>query len=564
MPGQNAFAFNGTAFVPTDRNLTAGISVFSPAPTRKGVSYVHTLADGAPATQVWEGYPPQPSAPTYRNIRTGSLPNRQNSLWVDWTCDTSSLISTFTIFGRVGASGAYSVVGTVAANVREFNYGYLDADTTYYFYVRANGINGLNSTGDPSNTSLASPSAPTNLRETSTSSSSITWTWDFTADTYQRFHIYRYNGSSYVYNTEVIPTISATSATHSWTGLSENSTYYIRVYGQNYNGHWSSNIDDGATTGNAAPAAPTISVSKVSVASSPAVRTSTSSTQTRSFTVTVDPWDDPLFSEVFLEVSSDNANWTEIKTWADNTNSKTHTHSVSTTTAITRYYRARQKDSAGLYSGWTSSVSATSDAIWSVTDTSTSYSGSGTVGNDWIQGQNLGVTSWAVTSTFNNDAQTYGGDQAFDGDSTKAWRSASTTNARIRITFPISGNWVNGISGIEFWPAQAYNTYVELSSDGGATWLGDSYAPGTGNAYVEYKAAANISPNTLNTIDINPDRYVYNKTAGVDSPGNASVSWAVRLEFQSTTARTFEVNQINVKQLRQNAQTNTSSTTYYW
>jgi hypothetical protein len=556
MPGQNAFAFNGTAFVPEDRNLTAGISVLSPAPTRKGVTHVYTLQSGSPATQVWQGFPPTPSAPTYTNVRTGTYPNLANSIRVDWTADESTITASFDVFVKIG-TGGYSLAGNVGPSLRAFTYGTIDANTTYSFYVRANGVSGLNATGPESSTSLPGASAPTNLRETSTSPSSITWTWDFPAGTFQRFYVYR-NGT---YNAEVLPTQSATSATHTWSGLSENSSYTLSIQGQNYDGFWSPIIADAASTTNAAPSTPGVGVAKVGVASSPVVRTSTSSTQTRSFTVTVTPAEDPLFAEVYLEVSSDGVNWSALASWTDNTNQKFYTHSIATTSAITRHYKVRQRDNQNLYSSYSPSVSATSDAVWSHTEqTSTSYAGSGSLQNVWVQGQNLGVGSnWSVTSTFNNDVQTYGGDQAFDGDSGKAWRSASVTNARIRITFPISGNWVNGISAVEFWPAQAYNTYVSLSPDGGTTWFGTTNTPGTSNPYVEYVSSSNINPNVLNTIDVNPDRYIINGT-----PGSNSYTWAVRLEFTSTTARTFEVNQINVKQLRQNYSATPVFTTWYW
>ena len=560
MAGQNAFAFDGTAFVPEDRNLTAGISAFSPAPTRRGVSHVYILSDGLPATQVWMGYPPTPSAPTYRNVLTGSFPNYANSLWVDWECDTSTIIASFDVFAKIG-TGSYVAVANIDASLREFNYGAIDADTTYSFYIRANGISGLNVTGPESNTSIASPTPPTNLRETSVSPSSITWTWDFPASKFQRFHVYRWNGSTYVYNTEVLPAQAATSATHTWSGLSENTTYYIRVFGQDYNGFWSTNIDDGATTSNAAPAAPSISVVKVAVASSPVVRVSTSSTQTRSFTVTVDPSNDPLFAQVYLEVSSDNVNWSALTSWTDNTNSRTYTHSIATTTAITRYYRARQRDNQNLYSGYTSSVSATSDQIWSYTEqTSTSYAGIGSVSNEYYSGSAIGITNYFPTSTKNNNVQDYGGDQAFDGNMSKAWVSASGTYAAIRFVFPNPGTWVNGISAVRIHPFTRYNTWIQLNN--GLGWVNGSNGvtpPGSSAPYVEYRSSSSISPNTWNTIDVNPDIYRYNQQVG-----SAVNDWQLRIVFSLSTATEFGLTEIEVKKLVQYYSATPVFTTWYW
>ena len=560
MAGSNAFAFTGTAFVPTDRNSTASMSART-SPTVFGtVSRVYTLSEGVAATQVWVGFPPVPTAPTYRNERTGTFPNLNNSIQVDWTCETSSLIASFDVFVKIG-TGTYSVAANVSAATRTYNYGVIPADTTYSFYVRANGVSGLTTTSTESSTSLAAPGVVSNLRETSISPSSLTWTWDVTGGVYQKFDIYRWNGSSYVYNTTLNATESGTSFTHTWSGLSERTSYSIRVYGYNRNGHWSGPVDDTATTSNAAPSAPT-TCSAVAVASpsEPAGNTNTVNSVTRSFTVTVDPSDDPIFAEVYLEVSSDNANWSSVTSWTDNTNSKTHTFNVTVgTTGATRYFRAIQRDNQNLYSGYTYSGAVTSNGSSSRFVPSSYNQGAGSLSNEYVLGQNLGVTSWAVNSTFNDDVQTYGGDQAFDGDNGKAWRSKSITNARIRITFPISGNWNNGISAIQFWPAAAYTTYVSLSANGGSTWLGSGSTPGTGDPYVELISSSNISPNVLNTIDINPDRYIIQNTAG-----NNSYSWAVRLEFTSTTARTFEVNQINVKQLTQNYETVNNSYTLYW
>ena len=560
MAGSNAFAFTGTAFVPTDRNSTASMSVRTSPTVFSTVSRVYTLSAGVAATQVWIGYPPVPTAPTYRNERTGTFPNLNNSIWVDWTCDTSTLIASFDVFVKIGA-GTYSIAANVSAATRTYNYGVIPADTTYSFYIRANGVSGLNTTSTETSTSLAAPAAVSNLRETSISPSSLTWTWDVTGGVYQKFDIYRYNGASYVYNTTLNATESGTSFTHTWSSLSERTAYYIRVYGYNRNGHWSGNLDDNATTSNAAPDAPSCSATATDVASEPAGNTNTVASATRYFSVTVDPSDDPIFAEVYLEVSSDNVNWSDVTSWTDNTNSKTHNYAVtvtSTSTGVTRYFRARQRDNQDLYSGYTASGSVTSDTLGRTYVSSSYNQAFGTLFNDYVLGQDLGVTSAAVTST-KTPTISYDAAQAYDGNNSKAWVSTSVTNARIRLSFPIVGNWINGVSAVQFWPATRYNTYVSLSNDNGATWLGSSTTPGTGQNYVEYIASTYINPNVLNTIDINPDRYAINGVAG-----NNSYSWMVRLEFTSTTATEFQVNQINVKQLRQFYETIDNSYYRYW
>lgn len=562
MAGSNAFAFNGTAFVPEDRDLTAAISVRPSPSSFSAVSRAYSLVEGDDAVQFWLGYPPVPGTPTLTNERTGTFPNLDNSITIDWECTTSSLIASFSLFVRIGTGSWTLHDDTILSTDRTYVYGSIDANTEYSFYIKAVGSNGLNTTSPSASITLTTAGPVSNLRETSTSSSAITWTWDVTAGVYQRFNVYRWNGSAYVYNSTVNATESGTSFTHTWSSLSENTTYSIAVYGVDLNDFQTTSVTDSALTLNNAPTAPSISAVAVDVASEPGGNTNTTPSVTRYFTVTVDPSNDDAFSSVSLFVSTDNSTWgSAIATWSDNTNAKTYSHAVTVTsesTGVTRYFRAVQYDTYGASTG-ANSGSVTSDTMGSTYVPSSYNQGAGSLSNEWVVGQNLGVTSWAVTSTFNDDTATYGGDQAFDGNNSKSWRSKSVTNARIRITFPISGNWVNGVSGVRFWPAAAYNTYISLSSDGGTTWLGSGSTPGTGQPYVEYIPSSSISPNVLNTIDIDPDRYVINGTAG-----SSSYSWAVRLEFTATTARTFEVNQIDVKQLTQNYETVDNSYYRYW
>ena len=242
MPGQNVFAFNGTAFVPTDRNLTAGISAFSPAPTRKGVSHVYTLQNGLAVTQVWQGFPPTPTAPTYRNTRTGTFPNLNNSIQVDWTCESSSLIASFDIFKSVNG-GTYTLAANVTAATRTYNYGAITAGSTHTFYVRANGTNGLTATSTATSTTLAAPSTVGTLSSSKTTTS-VTASWTVPAGTYQRFHVYA--GATYL--GEVAATETGTSYSFTRSSLAQNTAYNIRVYGQNYNQHWSTYTEVDITT----------------------------------------------------------------------------------------------------------------------------------------------------------------------------------------------------------------------------------------------------------------------------------------------------------------------------
>jgi hypothetical protein len=242
MAGSNAFAFTGTAFVPSDRTSTASISARTSPSELKAVARAYKITAGSAATQIWVGFPPVPTAPTYRNTRTGTFPNLNNSIQVDWTCETSTLIASFSIFKSVNGA-EYVLAATVTGEVRTFNYGAITAGSTHAFYVRANGVSGLNTESTASSTSLAAPSTVGTLSSSKTTTSA-TASWTVPAGTYQRFHVYA--GATYL--GEVAATETGTSYSFTRSSLAQNTAYNIRVYGQNYNQHWSTYTEVDITT----------------------------------------------------------------------------------------------------------------------------------------------------------------------------------------------------------------------------------------------------------------------------------------------------------------------------
>jgi hypothetical protein len=289
MAGSNAFAFNGTAFVPEDRNLTAGISVRTSPTTTVGVARAYGLTNGSSATQFWIGYPPTPATPTFRNVRTGTFPNLANSIWVDWTCDTSTLIASFDIFAKIG-TGSYSLVANVSASTRTYNYGNISADTAYSFYIRARGVSALNTTSGESSTSLAGAGLVSALG-TAKTNTTATVSWTVTAGEYQKFFIY--DGASYL--ATVNATEGGTSFSYARTSLSQGTAYNFRVYGQNINGFTSSYREANITT-NTMPV-PTISWE------------STSATLYSGFRVY---WSGSTDVSYQPQYSSDNSNWSNL------------------------------------------------------------------------------------------------------------------------------------------------------------------------------------------------------------------------------------------------------------
>ena len=256
MAGSNAFAFNGTAFVPTDRNSTAVISARATPSTFSSVTKAYRLSSGAAATQMWVGLPSAPGTPTFRNVRTGTFPNLANSIWVDWVYTPTAPVASFDIFAKIGA-GSYSIVANVSAATRTYNYGNIAAGTTYSFYVRANAISGLTTTGAEASTILSAATSVGTLT-TSKTTTSATAGWTVTAGVFQRFHIY--DNASYL--GEVLATALGTNYSFTRSSLAQNTSYNFRVYAQNYDGFWSSFSEANITT-NTLPI-PTVSWSDTS------------------------------------------------------------------------------------------------------------------------------------------------------------------------------------------------------------------------------------------------------------------------------------------------------------
>jgi hypothetical protein len=323
MAGQNAFAFNGTAFVPEDRNLTASISVFTTPTTRLGVARAYTMAEGVSASQMWIGFPPIPAITEIANERTGSFPNLNNSIVVKWSSDTSSIIASFTVFAKIG-SGSYAPVATVASNLRQYIYGPINANTQYDFYVRSNGVAGLNSTSTPSGISLASP-AQVGVLSSSSTTTTATVSWSVPAGVYQRFEV-RDAGTLL---TTINATTIGTSYSFTRTGLTEGTSYNFRVVGINYNNHSSELRQVDVAT--QVLVVPTISWED------------TSKTKYSDFRVS---WSGSTGVSYQPEISSNNVNWSNLGTAQSGTGTK-YSDYTSPGHNNTRYIRVYVYDANG-------------------------------------------------------------------------------------------------------------------------------------------------------------------------------------------------------------------------
>lgn len=317
MPGQNAFAFNGTAFVPTNRDLTAVLRARTTPTTFSTVTKGYTLSAGNPATQVWVGLPPGATITGFRNVRTGSTPNQQNSIWVDFSCDSSTLISDFTVFLSIGG-GSYNPVATLSAATRTYNYGFISADTTYTFYIRTNGVNGQQVSSPAASTSLAGASLVTTISGSQTTTTA-TVSWTVTAGVYQEFYVY--DGATFL--ATVAATELGTSFSYTRTGLSEGTSNTFRVTGKNKDGFISGHRELVVTTNTV----PTTSISWES----------TSATLYSGFRVT---WTGSAGVTYEPEQSSDNVNWTALGTSQSGAGTKL-SNTISPAYADDTYVRVR-------------------------------------------------------------------------------------------------------------------------------------------------------------------------------------------------------------------------------
>ena len=154
------------------------------------------------------------------------------------------------------AVGSFNLLTTLGPNVTTYRDGALDAETTYYYRVRAANDVGAS---DYSNTASATtfeapPAPPTNLTAAAVSASQIDLTWDDEAENEDGVEIERLvEGGSF----SPLATIGPNMTTYSDTGLSASTTYAYRVRAVNDIGASDYSNTASATTLEAPPAAPT-------------------------------------------------------------------------------------------------------------------------------------------------------------------------------------------------------------------------------------------------------------------------------------------------------------------
>ncbi|MDZ7364066.1 MAG: fibronectin type III domain-containing protein [candidate division KSB1 bacterium] len=208
---QNATSFSDASGLTASTEYFYRIRAFN-------ASNVSGYSNEASATTFSAGGLPAPTNLTATAVSISQI----NLTWAD----NSSTENGFKIERKQGASGTYSQIATVGANVTTFANTGLLLNTTYFYRVRAfDATTNSSYSGEASATTFIK--APSNLVATTISSSQINLSWTDNSNTETGFKIERKIGASGTY--AEIATVSANVTAFSNTGLTVNTTYFYRV-----------------------------------------------------------------------------------------------------------------------------------------------------------------------------------------------------------------------------------------------------------------------------------------------------------------------------------------------
>ncbi|GAA0565636.1 fibronectin type III domain-containing protein [Chitinophaga japonensis] len=195
-----------------------------------------------------------PTAPNNVTVTAVS----HNKLRINWN-DRSNNETGFEVYRSTSSNGTYSIITTTGANVTSYTDSSLNANTNYYYRLKAintYGSSAFSSTATGKTQPLPTiPAAPTNLVGTAVSGSGINLVWNDNSTNETAFEVYRSanNTSNYV----LIATLAANAAaqaSYADSGLFANAVYYYRVRAKNDGGNSAYTNAVNVTTLNALPA----------------------------------------------------------------------------------------------------------------------------------------------------------------------------------------------------------------------------------------------------------------------------------------------------------------------
>jgi hypothetical protein len=210
------------------------------------------------SAQVLIGRPPNPVLTSVENTPSGIWPDTQASIFVNWTAEDSPATSYFNVWVRIdGGPWQKHNTSNIEKNLRRYNYGFVDADKTYEFYVEAASFSSISSISNIRSIRLASPAPPsaTAYKDTRNNGLNVSMTaGSFALIRYQSAATSAFSPlSQYDQN----PAEGATS-NFRYEQIAQNTTRVWRVQGRNRNGHWSNFSSNFSITTNIFTA-PTIS-----------------------------------------------------------------------------------------------------------------------------------------------------------------------------------------------------------------------------------------------------------------------------------------------------------------
>ena len=325
----------------------------------------------------WDGIPPVVTSVASSHATTGTWPNISSLLNISWSIPTTSLIASFDVF----VNSTCDTTAGVANQWNKINSTVLSSTTNslvftpnhtatgiYKFYVRSNGISGINTTSSESTgVTLSIPAAPTVLF-TGTSASGTTPYISFTVGTVQKTFVDGVAGG-------VITEGSSTSSGLAKTGLSERTAYTYSMTYIDAKGFLSPAGSGSVTTLNAPPTAPSGSVS-----------TSGIDNGSRTISITRTASTDPDFLKLEVYTLASGGSWVLKGTYYNNGTEAYTGYALNTLHTII----VRQHDNNGGSTDWSGTIT-TGDYNAPATPTLTVAEG-----ND---GNKLNVTTTTGTNT---------------------------------------------------------------------------------------------------------------------------------------------------------------------
>ncbi|RMF96218.1 MAG: hypothetical protein D6734_04055 [Candidatus Schekmanbacteria bacterium] len=193
-----------------------------------------------------------------------------SSSQIDLTWDDNSTNETaFSIERKTGKFGTFEEIATVVSNTVSYSDTGLEANTPYYYRVRAldQSTNTFSAfSQEISVTTLNEvPDAPTNLEATAISTNQINLTWNDWSTNESVFAIFRSTDVSAI--TTEIATVGKNIESYSDNTVTKNTTYYYQVVARNSAGDSSRTNIASATTPDTKPVAPTGLAATVSLSS---------------------------------------------------------------------------------------------------------------------------------------------------------------------------------------------------------------------------------------------------------------------------------------------------------